>query len=171
MRSAWSLFAVLVAQPAFADPFWDPPATPVESYRLEVAAIDAGAVAVAAIGHNSTFVVGLGVATYMLGAPIAHLFHERPGAAVGSLLLRTGVPVLGALIGYAATESSGGGGEPAIPAGVGGAGVGLIAGTIAASAIDIGVLARGDVVPAVAPTAPPFAGGHGGLTFGLAGRF
>jgi hypothetical protein len=169
MRFAWlTIVVLLAAQPAFADIFDSGPSGPVDSYRLEVVAVDASAVAALAIGHNSNAVIGLSIATYALGAPILHIAHGRIGTGVASLFLRAGLPLLGGLAGYALTADMPDGND--LPGWAGGVAVGLIAGTIAASAIDVGVFAKGDeapprVAPAVAPTS------QGGMTFGLAGRF
>ena len=159
---------LFAAQPAFADIFDSGPSQPVDSYRLEVAAVDVGAVTLLAVGHNSTGMVGLSIATYALGGPILHFAHGRIGTGVADLFLRTGLPVLGGLAGYALTGGATGDGD--IPAWAGAAALGLVGGVIAASAIAIGHFAKADeapprVAPAVTPTA------HGGMTFGLAGRF
>jgi hypothetical protein len=160
------------ASPVFADPPAAEPAWPwtpsdPSSYRLEVVAIDASAVAALAIGHNSTFVIGLSIATYALGSPIIHLVHQRPGNALGSFVMRVGMPVAGATLGYLLTSGSSGGGE--VPSWAGGAALGFVAGVIAASAIDIGVLAKAEEPPSLAPAVTPTA--HGGMTFGLTGSF
>ena len=164
--------ALASASPAFADPLAAEPAWPwtpsdPSSYRLEVAAVDASAVAALAMGHNSTLVVGLSIATYALGSPILHLVHQRPGNALGSFVMRVGLPVGGATLGYLLTNGSSGGEE--IPGWVGGAALGLVAGVVAASALDIGVLAKAEETPHLAPAVTPVA--HGGMTFGLAGSF
>ena len=69
-------------------------------------AVDATAVAGIAIGHNSTGVIGLSIATYALGAPILHLVHHRPGNALGSLLLRVALPVAGGGLGWMLTSGT-----------------------------------------------------------------
>jgi membrane associated rhomboid family serine protease len=169
----WLTIAVLLfaASPAFADaapddPVW--PWTPSDpsSYRLEVVAVDATAVAGVAIGHNSTAVIGLSIATYALGAPILHLVHHRPGNALGSFLLRVALPVAGGALGWMLTSGVSG---PDIPSGAGGAVIGLVAGVITASSIDIGVLSRAEPAPQLAPAVTPTA--NGGMTFGLTGSF
>jgi hypothetical protein len=172
MTRTMLLLVLAATSPAFADPApIDPvwPWTPADpgSYRLEVVAVDASAVAMLAIGHDSTAVVGLAIATYALGSPILHLVHHRPGNAVGSFALRVGLPLAGAALGYALT--SGGPSSSDIPAGAGGGLIGLIGGVIAASAIDIGALAKDETAPRVAPAVTPIA--HGGVTFGLGGAF
>jgi hypothetical protein len=164
--------ALAAASPAFADPPVAEPAWPwtpsdPSSYRLEVVAIDASTVAVLALGHDSTLVVGLAIATYALGSPILHLVHQRPGNALGSFALRVALPVGGATLGYLLSNGSSGSGD--IPSWVGGAALGLVAGVVGASAIDIGVLAKGEDAPRLAPAITPTL--HGGMTFGLGGSF
>ncbi|HEX4456303.1 MAG TPA: hypothetical protein VH143_35825 [Kofleriaceae bacterium] len=156
---------LVAAKPAFAD-------APVDSYRLEVAGADAAVVGALALGHNSDAVIELSIATYALAGPIIHAVHGRYGTAAGSLFMRAALPLLGGVLGYALTAgtTSNGGGEPALEGGAGGAIVGVVAGAVAASAIDIGVFAKGDgglprLAPAITPTA------HDGMTFGVAGRF
>jgi hypothetical protein len=58
---------------------------------------------------------------------------------------------------------------PDVPSGAGGAVIGLVAGVIAASSIDIGVLAKAEPPPRLEPAIAPTA--HGGMTFGLTGSF
>ena len=159
---------LFAASPAFAD---DAPTswTPSDpgSYRLEVLALDASAVAGVAMGHNSATVVGLSIATYALGAPILHLAHHRPGNAFGSFVLRAGLPVVAAAVGWSLAGGYGGNSE--IPSGAGGAALGLVVGVITASSIDIGVLSKAEPAPQVAPAITPTA--HGGMTVGLTGSF
>jgi hypothetical protein len=49
-----------------------------------------------------------GLLVYGLGGPLVHLVHERPGAALGSLALRAGIPIVFALAGAGANENCGG---------------------------------------------------------------
>jgi hypothetical protein len=46
-----------------------------------------------------------GLLVYGLGGPIIHVVHERPGAALGSLGLRAGLPVIFAVAGIGANEN------------------------------------------------------------------
>jgi hypothetical protein len=85
------------------------------------------------------------LATYSLGAPIIHLAHNRPGAALGSFGLRWGVPFVGALLGVGfGYASCGKGNNDGVCYGLYGA-LGLTLGTIGAIAIDSAVLAREQV--------------------------
>ncbi len=83
-----------------------------------------------------------------------------------SLALRIGLPLVGATLGYLATD---GASSSDIPAGAGGALVGLVLGIAGASTIDIGALAGADAAPQLAPAVT--ASAHGATTFGLTGSF
>lgn len=70
-------------------------------------------------------VSGLGVAGYLVGAPLIHFAHDNPGRALGSIGLRIWLPVLGGLIGK--SPSSGGGGILSVDDGaLIGAGLGIV---------------------------------------------
>ena len=126
VTKTWLIAAVLglAAAPAFSEPLGlSPPSQPDSvspwtppdpgSYRIEVVGVDASAIAGVALGHNSTAVIGLSIATYALGSPILHLVHHRPGNAIGSLVLRVGLPAAGTALGW--TITSGGSSESARP--------------------------------------------------------
>jgi hypothetical protein len=171
MRNTWLIAAALVAfsVPAFADPpgLTEPtpaPAPAVESYRLEVFALDAGATVALVAGNRNSAVVGLALGTYVLGAPILHLMHGRQGTAMVSLGLRVGLPLLVGMIGSRAFADSS---DPDSDGPIAGAALGVMTGAVTASAIDIGALAAGDERPHLAVTPAS----HGGMTFGLAGSF
>jgi hypothetical protein len=173
MRSSWLIAAtLLVSVPAFADPpgLTEPapsPSTPaVDSYRLEVFALDAGVTVALVAGNRNGGVVGLALTTYLLGAPILHLMHDRPGTAVASAGLRIGLPLVVGLLGARAFADSR---DPDSDGPIAGAALGVMGGAITASAIDIGMFAKGDDRPHVAPAVTPTA--NGGMTFGLAGSF
>ncbi len=177
MSKTW-LFTVVVglatvhsafAEPPGLTPVTEPAPEPVGSYRLEVAAVDASVVAALALGHGSGAVGGFALATYAVGAPLVHVLHGRPGAAARSMGLRAGMPILGGLVGYGLLSMGHGNSGDDISPGAVGAILGVFAGAIAASAIDIGVLAKGDDVPRVGPAVTPTT--NGGMTFGLSGRF
>jgi hypothetical protein len=91
------------------------------------------------ITHPAGTAMGVfGAGGYLLGSPILHFAKHRPGAAIGSFLLRSLLPAGGGLLGYAlgaATCECALGG--ALEAGVGaGIGLGL------AITLDVAVLAR-----------------------------
>jgi hypothetical protein len=87
-----------VAPPASADP------APAESswYGWQTLIVDAGSVAVAALGWEKQALSAVGVGGYLLGGPIVHAVHGRGISAAGSLGLRLAAPLVGAVIGYEA---------------------------------------------------------------------
>lgn len=80
----------------------------------------------------------LGLAGYLAGAPILHGAYGRPGAAAGSLVLRSTLPILGGVVGSDSAECPPpqGHGECRL----GGAVVGVGTGVLAAIAIDAAAL-------------------------------
>jgi len=82
------------------------PATPSgeadgESYRAEIVAVDAASL-VLALSGNPTGIKAAGL-TYLLGGPTIHGLHGNGGRAGASLVMRAGMPLLGALAGAALT--------------------------------------------------------------------
>jgi hypothetical protein len=78
---------------------------------------------------------GAGGVTYLVGGPVVHLAHGRPGAALGSAGLRVGLPLVGGLISLAAYCGDGGGelcGLAVLP--------GAVVGALGAIAIDASLL-------------------------------
>jgi hypothetical protein len=139
----------------------------------------------AAVGPSFPSTVGpafwvAGASSYALGAPVVHAAHGQWGRAAGSLGLRIGLPLGGALMGYGiaqATLQGGGGGDDH-----GGAqstvlylftlGGGLV-GAITAAFVDACALAyepeaRGSDKPVVAPTVSLV---RGGGSVGVVGQF
>ena len=117
--------------------------------------------------------IALGFGVYALGAPILHARRGNWDSFGGSLLVRLGLPVAGALVGaLAGAASCRDGGEDEVPCPVVGGMFGIAAGGLAAMIIDAAVMAReprkGErsafVQPLVVPTS-------GGAAFSLAGRF
>jgi hypothetical protein len=130
----------------------------------------------------------LAAVLYLGGGPVVHLSHENFGYGAGSLGLRVGLPLGGALLGAILGAATGGSNpdcswfcpSPSLI----GAGVGILVGMLAASVVDIAVLAY-DVQPAgshaasaplrlqLAPVAalPRDSAGHVAPTFGLVGSF
>jgi hypothetical protein len=89
--------------------------------------------------------------TYALGGPIVHLTHDRPGTAVGDLVVRVAVPIattlLGGVIGNALVP-----GSPCdsdLPCGgwIGGSILGLGAGVLTASIVDAAVFGYEPAAP------------------------
>src|SRR5690349_19725294 len=100
MRIVAALVGVgLVTTTAFADPPGaTPPSAPVaapeESYRFQTGALSGIAlVSVIGTGGNRDAIGTVALGTYLFGAPIIHLFHHRPGRALGSLAMRAGIPL------------------------------------------------------------------------------
>ncbi len=144
----------------------------------------------AAEGQRATGVADLTVATYFLGGSVVHWAHGSATKGFGSLGLRVGIPlggaVLGAVIGTAAYGSSNVVcGFPLCSPAVAFGAVGLLLGVVAAPIVDVAVLAYDEQPPArsdahsassrlqLTPVAalPRDAAGHNAPTFGLAGSF
>ncbi len=96
--------------------------------------------------------VGVGIVTYAVGPSIVHAAHGRAGPAIGSILLRTSMPLLLAVFGVALGDST----TPRNQTGDGiavepilGGITGLVIGVLGAMAIDDAVLAW---EPGKAPT-------------------
>jgi hypothetical protein len=127
-------------------------------------------------GHQAGDVlIGIGGAGYWLGAPIVHAAHGQWGGAAGSLGLRVGLPLGGALVGgllgLAACGGSSGDSEIGCP-GVGAA-IGAVGGAIAAPFVDAFALAYepGPRPSREAAVAPTFSFVRGGGSVGLVGQF
>jgi hypothetical protein len=148
------------------------------SYRGQTLGVDAVAVGLALVGaaanENQSHsigngMLGLALTTYLVGAPMIHLLHGRPGHAAESLALRVGAPLVLALIG-AAVGGSCGTDRCDEPPAVKAAAFGAVIGVIAAPIIDAVLLAKGDPLPASTHLTAT-AVRDGGMTFGLAGSF
>ena len=154
-----------------------------EAYRAQTLGADAAAVGLVLLAaatdgsgrhSNTTSVLELAAATYVIGGPLIHLLHDRPGRAAGSLALRVGAPfVLALLGGYLATAGQNCSGYDACDsdsANIAGAMLGGLVGAITASVIDAAVFAKGDPSP-LAPHLTATAVRGGGMTFGVAASF
>lgn len=123
-------------------------------------------------------VAKLSIGVYLLGGPIIHVAHDRPGRALGSVALRAGLPLVGGLIGAAFEpkrhcdefdpyeECDGDGiGGPAL--------LGLMTGVVAAMIVDSTVLSDGRPPKAKPqPSWTPTAGAtRNGFALGVSGRF
>jgi hypothetical protein len=97
------------------------------------------AVALSAIPAESDELALTALGGYLLGGPIAHAAHDNWGRAFGSLGIRTGLPVLMALIGVWVEDCHGGD-----FCGIGGTFVGGTVGVVGAVALDAAVLAYDD---------------------------
>lgn len=125
-------------------------------------------------GQTSPALAKLGIATYLFGAPLVHLSRNRTGGAIGSFAMRLALPAAGALLGAAAerptTCDSDDCAHDAVPSEMA---LGVIAGIVAASAIDALYLAR-DGERKRAPTrkwTPTARAMQGGLALGVGGAF
>ncbi|HTR53268.1 MAG TPA: hypothetical protein VMJ10_21380 [Kofleriaceae bacterium] len=164
---------VVTSTAAHADPpsLTEPVAAPVasgatESYALQTLAMDGASLALIAAGSKSGALVGIGIAMYFAGAPAVHIHHDQIGHAGRSLLLRVGLPVLGAIVGHAITANeTEGDGDIAGPA------LGVVCGAAAASLIDAAALARQPIESASRWTPTIGTTRQGGFTAGIAARF
>lgn len=123
------------------------------------------AVATADRASTEEAFVAASVGTYLLGGPIVHAGHGNWGRAVGSLGLRVGAPMLGAGVGSALEDCSGGD-----FCGLAGAVFGGAVGLLAAVTIDSAAIAR-DPVRETAPIVPVVRTGKNGTWVGVSGRF
>jgi hypothetical protein len=157
------LTATAFAEPPGLAPAAEPPpaseASLVESYRAQTLMGDGVAVLASLLMTTSTNMqtqeaLGtLAAGAYLFGAPAAHLLHHRPGRAIGSFVMRAGIPLVAALLLARGYHSSG-----------------AIGGGIVASVIDNAFLAKGDERPA-RMWSPTVAAIHGGVTLGVGGAF
>jgi hypothetical protein len=126
-------------------------------------AVTAGAVSGSGDGAAEAFAY-TSAATYVFGGPILHAAHENWGRALGSLGLRLGAPIVGAILGAGLEDCSGGDS-------CSGAAVGFVAGLGAAIAIDAAVLAREPVREGQLAVIPVVSTGKNGSWVGVSGRF
>ncbi|HUH01382.1 MAG TPA: hypothetical protein VML75_05260 [Kofleriaceae bacterium] len=111
------------------------PETVQVRYGWQILLADLAAIAAGAATDEGEITL----AVYLGGGPVIHLAHGNVGSAMGSLALRAGLPLAGALLGIAIEEPSC---EGEFLCGFGGMIIGGTLGVLAASAIDIGVLAK-----------------------------
>lgn len=88
-----------LAQPMnFASPEYSTqaPTPPSQSYGWQIGLVDTAALVLvsAAAGSDNERAGMLGIGGYVLGGPIVHATHGNPGRAVGSLMLRIGLPLV-----------------------------------------------------------------------------
>ncbi|HEX4420797.1 MAG TPA: hypothetical protein VH165_22935 [Kofleriaceae bacterium] len=147
------------------------------SYRWQLAMADLGTVALMFSGSDAGLLGG--VMAYTLVAPTIHLAHDEGSRAAGSLGLRVGLPLLGALAGAVLIRPISGpsqsgcfdcGGDDTTFAG---AAVGVLAGMATAMVIDDLVLGRPRVTHKHTSfvVAPRVSVAPQQTTFGLAGSF
>ncbi|HEY1549374.1 MAG TPA: hypothetical protein VGG28_16220 [Kofleriaceae bacterium] len=145
---------MLLVATAHADPSTAEPSD-ADSYRLQTALCDVAALSLFAMSARSDGDAGvaIGFATYVAAAPIVHMFHHHGERAAASVALRVVLPLIGGALGASAGKSQCDAGCDN-DSDIAGTAVGVIVGAIAASAIDIGYLSRGEDAPAT-PIAPP----------------
>ncbi len=132
---------------------------------------------VAADGDNGEMLAKFSIGTYLLGAPLVHVAHDRSTRALGSLALRAGLPLVGYMIGSALEHD-----EPVCEGdihdcyyddSIGESVLGVMAGVAIASIVDAAMLAD-SAPPKAKPQAawtPSARAMHGGFALGLAGNF
>ena len=180
LRYVVTAFLLTSSSVALADPPGEtaPTARPVESYRLQTAAVDVAAVALLAAGlecahactdSSSTPWLLAGIGVYLVGAPVVHGLHGRLNRAFGDFGMRAAPVVLGLIVAGSSncapqdddgcwTEANGRAYE------------GILVGTaggLAAAVYDTWVLARGDE-PRIAPVVTS---SRGTTVVGFGGRF
>jgi hypothetical protein len=162
-----SITSTATADSPGVTPVIEPPAPVVESYRSQTATADGVAIGLAVVagGTHNRSMFSLALASYAFGGPIVHLYHDRPGRALGSLALRVGLPLATTLLLVRANHCTDCDDDQ-----IAGALAGLTLGVIGASVIDAAFLAKGDEVPA-RPWTPTVTATHSGLSLGIAGRF
>jgi len=163
------------------------------SYRKQVLIVDGLSVAAIVIGPllaaGDTDAGGslslIGLAGYVVGAPIVHLSHGRVGAAAASFGLRTALPIAGMMAGFklgpndlacsgsSPAEDGGHGDGGGCSGSITGAMGGLLLGTIAAVTIDAKYLSNYERVATTQPTWSASVQNvkGGGMTFGVNGSF
>lgn len=189
------LTSVAAAQAPGETMSWAPEETPPSSqapqvvkasYRGQVLLADGlslGMIILGPVGGNDEL-TGLGFAGYFVGAPIVHIAHGRGGAALQSLGLRMGLPILGGMIGYRLGPNdvvcNEGRGDPQYGDGgacggdhgsITGLLVGALAGAVTASVVDATYLTTYEKRVARPSWSASLRPMHGGASVGIAGSF
>jgi hypothetical protein len=114
-------------------------------YGWQTLSVDGASLAVLIGGASADAgaIAGIGALGAVAGAPVVHVIHDRPGAAVGSLGLRLALPIIGAAVGAGAANCSK---DHEMFCGLGEVAVGFMIGATAAVVIDASVLAHETVV-------------------------
>lgn len=141
------------------------PTPPTDGYRGTMIALDGAAITAVMLSHGNKTVVQLAVATYVVGGPVLHLWHDRPKRALASAALRVGLPLVLGLAG--ARALSGGSDDDEGP--IVGAALGILAGGALAIGIDVAALAGPDDAPQRSWQPAISTTRSGGMTFGIAG--
>jgi hypothetical protein len=112
LAGAFFLIAGARVSPAVADEEGALPAPAPSSgaswYGYQTVSADATAAALTALSFqtNSGAASWAAIGVYLLGAPVVHAAHQRPLAALGSLGLRIGLPLLASSVGAATADCS-----------------------------------------------------------------
>jgi hypothetical protein len=114
-------------------------------YGWEILAADAASLLVSVIGSgadrsDSGAFAFVGLFGYVAAPPVVHLFHHQSGRALASMGMRLGLPVLGVVVGVAASSGCEDDGEFDFCQ-LGWGAVGLLVGTASAIVTDV-ALAR-----------------------------
>lgn len=115
-----------------AEPHYD---TETKSYGLQIVAIDAAAILGGVAAQNGGVLFG----AYVLGGPMVHAANGGGAKVLGSLALRAGLPLGGALLGAAATNCDN---SDELLCGLGEIAIGALIGVVTATTIDAAVLAK-----------------------------
>jgi len=152
---------------------------PMRWYGWETLVVDAGGISafLAAVGSSnrgmSTGLVELGLATYVLGAPIVHAAEGHPREAGLSVGLRLGAPLVGGLSGFLLGGALCAKDDGDVPCPALTAALGILAGGVAAIAVDAEVLSDEPEPsrPQVSHFAPTLSVTKNGVSAGLTGAF
>ena len=127
------------AQPAVAPAWPENPSTEVERYGWQIVLADLAGATAAIAATNATGAGGFLLA-FPVAAPTVHALHGNGSAALMSLGLHVAAPLAGAYVGYQIDSANCGPDEWFC--GIGGAGLGVLVGAVAATITDATVLAK-----------------------------
>jgi hypothetical protein len=154
------------------------PAPTVTTYGFQIVAADVLALALGAAADSHWNSPNLLLGAWLLASPTVHVVHGDYGAAVASLGLHIGLPLLGFALGY---ETAGcGSNNDAFLCGAGQGLAGMGIGMVVATVIDATQLARHTEAPAAGSTASSgrasstlafSVGRNGDVSVGVVGRF
>ena len=139
-------------------------------YRWQVIAADGVSLAFAFSGNmNAT---SLGIAGYVVGAPLIHVVHGEGGRGGTSLVLRVALPLVGVYAGQALARRSCSGDDLDCDDGsFGGAILGLGLGVLTAMVVDAALIARPVKRKPTMTWVPQLTAAHDRVGLGVAGRF
>jgi hypothetical protein len=154
-------------------------------YGWQVMATDGAAIGAAVLGYmvgegqrpsasgTANVLYASSFALYALGGPMVHWAHGNGRKGLTSLGLRAGVPLGGALLGFAIGSAVCDSEDDLIPCPVGFAVMGTFTGMVAAAIVDAGGVAHEPAGPTRGPRlqAATFVPSGGGGTFLFTGRF